>query len=337
MRALNPGKTVTMMKKRLANVAKLLVSVGLLAYLFTLIDWNDAWDSVKGMDWALFAAALLLFQSTLLIRSYRWGALLDALQIHAPIIRLLYLYYVGTFFNTFLPSGFGGDAIKMYELNRHSHRAPEAISTVLVDRLAGIAVSLAMGLFAWPFVSQALPKRESLFVLAISCGGLLATMMLFQRRLATWILHWMPKGIRNWLGGLYQAIHTCGTQALRKALFYSVLFNLVLFTMNYLIARALGQSIPFLQVVAFTPVISLSMLIPSVGALGTREGAYVLLFGAAGVPEHVAIAMSLTFYLINVLTGIIGAILYAGGAITGLGTHRTAKEMDGSIDRRAGL
>ena len=63
------------------------------------------------------------------------------------------------------------------------------------------------------------------------------------------------------------------------------------------------------------------MLIPSVGALGTREGAYVLLFGSTGVDEPLAIALSLSFYLVNVMTGAIGAILYAGSAVSGLRTR----------------
>lgn len=326
-----------MARNRLASLLKLLISLGLLALLSRVIDWRQAWASLRGMRWALFAAAFSLFQVTLLIRSYRWRTLLDALETHVPIPRLLYLYYVGTFFNTFLPSGFGGDAVKMYELGRYSHRPSDAIGTVLVDRLAGIVVSLALGVLAWPFAYRALPLREAVFVLAVSCGGLLAAWLLFQRKLADRLMRYTPAKVRGALERLYLAVHTCGTRALRRALGISVLFNLVLFGMNYVIALALGQEIPFTYFVAFMPIISLSMLIPSVGALGTREGAYVLLFGAAGVPDHLAIAMSLAFYLVNVLTGIIGAVLYAGAALPGLAPRSSTKEPDGSFGRRSGL
>jgi hypothetical protein len=326
-----------MPKNRIANLLKILISLGLLALLSRLIDWNQAWASLRGMSLPLFVGAFLLFQTTLLIRSYRWRALLDALGTRVPILRLLYLYYAGAFFNTFLPSGFGGDAVKMYELAHYSRRPSEAIGTVLVDRLAGIVVSLAMGVLAWPFAYRAVQPREAIFVLVISCGGLLGAWLLFRRSLADRVLHYAPNKVRSWMERLYNAVHTCGTQALRKALAISVLFNLVLFAMNYAIALALGQQIPFAYFVAFMPIISLSMLIPSVGALGTREGAYVLLFGAAGVPGHVAIAMSLAFYLVNVLTGIIGAALYATAALTGLGARPITKESDGPVDRRPGL
>lgn len=254
----------------------------------------------------------------MLIRAFRWRYLLQAVDVPVPIHRLLYLYYVGSFFNTFLPSGFGGDAVKMYELSRYSRRASESVGTVLVDRLAGIIVLFVMGLAVWPFTYRDLPADSAWVLLAVSGGGLLASWLLFQRRLADPLLRIIPGKVGAKVAELYAAIHAAGTGALWRALGASVVFNVVLFTLNYFIALALDVHLPFVYFIAFMPILSLSLLIPSVGALGTREGAYVLLFGAAGVAQPVAMAMSLTFYLINVLTGLIGIALYAIDAARGL-------------------
>jgi hypothetical protein len=192
----------------------------------------------------------------------------------------------------------------------------------LVDRLAGIVVLLAMGLVVWPWASAGLPRSEAALLLGASIVGLAGAWLLFQRGLVDRVLAVAPARIRGPIERLYAAVHACGTRALAKSLAISTLFNAVLFTVTYVLSLALGQRIPFLYFVAFMPVISLSMLIPSVGALGTREGAYALLFGAAGTPRHVAVAMSLSFYLINVLTGLIGAVLYMIDAGSGLGAAR---------------
>ncbi len=88
--------------------------------------------------------------------------------MEVPLRRLLYLYYVGNFFNTFLPSGFGGDAVKMYELARYSRRGSESVGTVLVDRLTGIIVLFVMGLVVWPFVYRDLPGNFS----TVFAGGI---------------------------------------------------------------------------------------------------------------------------------------------------------------------
>ena len=310
------------MRNRLVTIAKLVISAGLLSLLYSLFDLSESLQALNDIHLGYFVVAFCLFQATMVIRAYRWRALLDALEVRVPIYRLVYLYYVGVFFNTFLPSGFGGDAVKAYELARHTDRVSESIGTVFVDRLAGIVVLLVMGLLVWPFARGLLPAREGLFILLVSLVGVLAALALFWERLAERLLSLLPGKIGAKAMGLYRAVHACGTRALTKALAISVGFNVVLLLMNYALALALGVRIPIVFFVAFMPILSLSMLIPSIGALGTREGAYVLLFGPAGVSEPVAIAMSLAFYAVNVLTGVIGGLLYGGATLGELSKGR---------------
>jgi hypothetical protein len=307
------------LKKRAFDLAKLLISAVLLVVLFTVFDLQESLAALRGIDLRYLAIAFLLFQTSMLIRSFRWRFLLDAVHVPVPIHRLLYLYYVGTFFNTFLPSGFGGDAVKMIELARYSQRSSESVGTVLVDRLAGIIVLFIMGLMALPFAYRRLPAEQSWFLLVVSVVGLLGSWVLFRKAWVTALLRIVPGKVGRKVTELYEAIHACGTGALAKSLAVSALFNVTLFGLNYAIALGLGLHIPFSYFIAFMPILSLSMLIPSVGALGTREGAYALLFGAAGVAEPLAIAMSLAYYVINVATGIIGATLYGLAALRGLG------------------
>jgi len=310
-------------RNRLLNLVKIVISIVLLILVFRIVDVGEAWQALRGINLPLFGLAFLLFALSLILRSYRWRFLLEAVDVHMPVHRLVYLYFAGVFFNTFLPSGFGGDAIKMYELNRYSKKGSESISTVLMDRLTGIIMLFIMGLIALPLARDVLPREQLWFLGIVSLGGLVATWVLFQRKLADLVLRFMPGAIREKLASLYDAIHACGTRALGKALAVSALFNLTLFALNYCLARALGAQVSIVHIAAFMPLISLSMLIPSVGALGTRESAYVFLFGSAGVPEAVAAAMSLAFYLVNVLTGLIGGALYAINAMRDMGQDPT--------------
>lgn len=312
------------MRKRLVSLLKLALSLGLLLLLFHFFDFGESWAALQQMDVGYFVAAFLLFLVTIVLRAVRWRFFLDAVAVPVPLHRLVYLYFAGVFFNTFLPSGFGGDAVKTYELARYSHRVSDSLSTVLMDRLSGLVVLFVTGLLALPFTYQSLPRDEVVLLLVASSGGLIATWVLFRQELAGRVLRAIPARFRAKLEALYQAIHICGTEALWKGLAISVAFSAILFVMNHLIALALDTHVPFLYFVAFMPILSLSMLLPSFGALGTREGAYVLLFGTAGVSQPIAIAMSLLLYLISVLTGVIGGVLYAINALTGL---RVADEL----------
>ena len=56
-------------------------------------------------------------------------------------------------------------------------------------------------------------------------------------------------------------------------------------------------------------------MLPSVGGLGVRELSYATLFPLAGVPEPVAVSMSLLIYVNTFVTGLIGGAIYLlGGA-----------------------
>jgi glycosyltransferase 2 family protein len=284
------------------------------------MDVQQSWDALRGMHIGLFLMALLLFWLTQLIRAYRWRVLLDAVDMPVPIWRLTYLYVVGTFFNTFLPSGFGGDAIKIYELNRYSHRGPASVSTVLLDRLVGLAMVFALGLVALPLVYADLPQQEALIVAIVCLGGLVGSWLFFQQRFIEPVLRILPQGVRDKLMALYGVVQAAAqTGALWRSLVISLVFSIVLFAINYILALAVGIQISLWYIVAFMPILSLSMTIPSIGALGTREGAYVLLFATAGVAAPLALAMSLAFYALNVAIGIVGGLLYAAAALLGLG------------------
>ena len=302
------------------NLLKLGISAGLLFVLYRTMDVQQSWDALRGIHIGFFLMALLLLWSTQLIRAYRWRVLLDAVDVPVPVLRLAYLYVVGTFFNTFLPSGFGGDAVKIYELNRYSHRGPASVSTVLLDRLVGLAMVFALGLVALPLVYADLPQPEALIIAVVCLAGLVGSWLLFQQRLIQPILRILPHSVRDKLMALYDVVQAAAqTGALWRSLGISLLFSVVLFAINYVLALAVGIHISLWYIVAFMPILSLSMTIPSIGALGTREGAYVLLFATAGVAAPLALAMSLAFYALNVAIGIVGRLLYAGAALQGLG------------------
>jgi hypothetical protein len=95
----------------------------------------------------------------LVVRTFRWRALLVGLGLAPSFGRLLKLYFVGAFFNTFLLSGFGGDVVRVIELAQDERRSA-AFGTVLVDRMTGILSLFLMGLIVLPFTRE----------LALVCG-----------------------------------------------------------------------------------------------------------------------------------------------------------------------
>jgi uncharacterized membrane protein YbhN (UPF0104 family) len=308
-------------KNRLFNLLKIGLSLGLLALLFTQIGIGDAIGAIREMDLGAFFVAFLLFLLGVLIRAYRWQGLLEAVQLHVSLRRLVVLYFVGSFFNTFLPTGVGGDVVRVYELSRDSQRTPESVGTVFVDRLAGLVVLFALALVALPFSGELITRELKLVILAIAGGGILAAWLLFQRTLADRLLQLLPLGdrIQGKVGELYHAVHACGTGAMGRALGVSLLFNLLLISVVAVLAVGLDIRVSLWYFLLFVPLISFSLTLPiSVAGLGVRETTFVLLFRQAGVGQPQAFALSLAFYGVTVATGLVGGALYAAEGMRGL-------------------
>ena len=75
------------------------------------------------------------------------GILVRSLHADVPFKRLVELYFVGGFFNVFLPSGFGGDVVRILELAQDVP-AGLAAGTVIIDRLTGLMMLFALALLA---------------------------------------------------------------------------------------------------------------------------------------------------------------------------------------------
>jgi uncharacterized protein (TIRG00374 family) len=316
------------MKNRLLNLLKIVLSVGLLVRLLSRIGIDEAMGAIREMDPGALVAAFLLFQLGVVVRAYRWQRLLEAVRFPVPLRRLVILYFVGGFFNTFLPTGVGGDVVRIYELSKDSQRASESAGTVFVDRLSGLVVLFALALVALPFSVGLITAELRLVTLAIAGGGIVIAWLLFQQSWADRLLELLPFGdrLRVKVRDLYQAVHACGTGAMNRALGISLLFNFILISHVAVLALGLGIRVSPWYFVLFVPLISFSLVLPvSISGLGVRETTFVLLFGQAGVGQPQALALSLAFYGVTVATGLVGGVLYVLEGMRGL-AGRKARE-----------
>jgi uncharacterized protein (TIRG00374 family) len=314
------------LRGRLLNILKVGISLaGLLIILLTQ-DVRQGLSLLLAMDWLPFLVALLLFLSGALVRAYRWGSLVWALGVEVSWWRLVDLYFVCAFFSQFLPTGVGGDAVKMYELSRDDHKAAPAISSVLVDRFLGLFVLFAMALVALIWGRDLVEPQERLLIAAVSIASLLGVALLLQR---TWIEALGRRlGLDRLLGRfkilseLYASLHLYGPAALLRATAASVAWNLILIVAYYLLARAVGIDLHLWYYFLFVPIISVALMIPSVGGLGVREGITVILFAQAGVEESQALALGLAYLITLWFTALIGAILYFTQGLRGVHQER---------------
>lgn len=315
------------MRKQLFNILKIVVSAGLIIYLLAFqVNVGQLWRVMRQVRWGYLLAAMVLMIGGTALRAVRWQVLLQALDIQVPLRRLVHLYFVGAFFNIFLPSGLGGDAVKMAELARSTGHAPEAVGTTLVDRATGLWVLFVLALLAMPFSQALLPDGWLPVIVFGTLAGVIGGWMVMATPLVPWLGSKVRLPGQEKLERFYHSVSQLGYPALGKACLVSLIFNLLLIVFNLLIAYGTGVDQPLGIFLLFTPLISFSLTLPiSVGGLGVREQTYILLFGALGVSDAASTAMSLTNYAITLVVGLVGGVLYALGGTTRL----VAKQTDG--------
>ncbi len=302
------------MRKHLSTILKVAITVGGLIYVLTEVSFAEVQAELIGIRWSWAILALLMVVGSLVVRAYRWYLLLQGLGVTVQFKRLVELYFVGSFFNSFLPSGFGGDVVRVLEAAQNVP-ANVAAGTVIVDRLTGLLMLFAMALIALPFRPDSFPPDLTWQITAISLIGLVAGFLLLDGRLIQRWGRWLPGKLSvtdpdKPLAKLLQAVHGCGWPAIIKALGVSVIFNFILSGWWLVSGWSIGYDVPFTHYLLVVPILSVLLLIPSIGGLGVRETVAPILFASAGLTFAEAATLSILNFLLLRVSGLFGGLVY---------------------------
>jgi uncharacterized membrane protein YbhN (UPF0104 family) len=200
---------------------------------------------------------------------------------------------------------------------------------VVIDRFLGIVVLLAMGvaalLLAGDWVDPRLTWALAILFVASLAGYWLLRQRWLLKRLRPLLPQRLTRPLEKTFRALYEGLQGYSRKTLAKALLVSFIFNVSWIGVNVLLGWSLSIQATLVQYLVFVPLVSLSLLLPSVGGLGVRELTYVGLFSLVGVPEEKAFALGLLVYAVNVATGLIGGTIYL---VQGLGAHRRKGPVD---------
>lgn len=312
--------------KKVQGVLQIGLSLVLLGWLLSHVGLDKVIHTLSNIDWVWYLPAFFLFLLNIIIRAYRWYLLLHSLNERPSLTHLTYLYFIGFFANNFIPSGFGGDVVKIASLRQSYGRGTEALSSVVMERVTGLMGSAIIALIAlvWNAISHTtnieLPLALWIVILFISFGVPIAFVLVRWFELTRFITQRIPAlsnlpkfdKLEQKLEQLEDTVRRYPIPILLQSLAISIPFTLSLILVQYSIARALSVDVPLAVFGLFVPIIAIVNLLPiSFNGLGLREGVYLFLFGSIGVVKDSAVAMSLAFYFLRFSAGMIGGLLYA--------------------------
>jgi hypothetical protein len=219
------------------------------------------------------------------------------------------------FFNNFLPSSIGGDAIKGYDLYRYSQKGKESFTTVFLERYTGLAALLLIGLISLVFISS-LPDVK-ISILGISTIFIVGTIVVANSRVKNLIFKLVSKlKITKLEKVVFEVYETFGKYKNHKSSFLNAVFlSIIIQVMNIVVyiilSNALNIKVPWGYFFLFFPIITVISMLPiSINGLGIREGVNVYLFTQVGVANSQALSLSLSWFLMVMVISLLGGFVF---------------------------
>ena len=210
-----------------------------------------------------------------------------------PLGAVLRIFFVSTFVGTFLPASVGGDAVRAYSLAKLNVRGGDAVASVFMDRMLGVASLLLMALVGLPLARDLAANSAIVAALARARrrSASLTLLLIFSRRIAARGVAMHRRGCRS--RGAARRPPACsnrfgGTPAITRSWptcsSCSIAVQVLRIVQAYCLGRGLGIDAPLTTYFAFIPLILLVMLLPvTFNGIGTSQAAFVWFFARAGV------------------------------------------------------
>jgi len=302
-------------------LAKAAVTATILGVLAAKVNLHVVAAQIGSIGLISCAIGVLLMLCLSMLVALRWSLILARMQSPMSFSQSWRLVLIGLFFNQVLPSGLGGDAVRVWLMARAGTRLRTAFLSVAVDRLFALsAVILCM----CAFLSRLLHGPAARPVALLAATGVIGILALLGLdHIAGWLARtvaWVHQATGKRLAPLFGVMRELATVVrliLRSpigggaVIGISVVNQLALGWLVYFIAQRLHVDIGLVEVIAvFSPAFLLSMMPISLGGWGVREVALVWLLGMEHVPEDAALAISLLFGIITTSAGLIGGVLW---------------------------
>lgn len=277
-------------KKQVWNLLKLILKITFSAlaicYVFSKLDLSAIGTAIfRANPWWLMGA-LLVYVSSQLVSAFRLSSLFGAMNLHISHKTNIRLYWLGMFYNFFLPGGVGGDGYKVFFINKYFKTPVKSLlAAIFADRLSGLSVILVYLLALVYYIEYSFPYQGFLFLLIpLVSGGYYLFLYIFGRRMTK--AFWQVSGYSLAVQGLQMI----------TAIF-------ILMSMDAITAQ---QTHDYLFLFLLSSIASAVPL--TLGGIGAREMTFAIGSQYLGTNQEYAVALSLLFYLISLASSLPGIV-----------------------------
>ncbi len=265
---------------------KIILSCAALYYVFSKIDFKEVGQTMINAKISWLIIALTVFSISQIVASKRLLVLFKLLESNISFLQNLKLYWLGLFYNLFLPGGVGGDGFKIYLINKYEDiKLKKIIGAILSDRISGLVIIVVLILGLISFLPLRFPILQfSWLLIPFAFFAYYLFLHLFYKYLKAAFLPTLFWSLIGQLGQMLAVIAILfALNAFKIELLYSYFFLFFL--------SAIAGALPI-----------------TLGGIGARE--FVFMWGATlwNINPSVVISLSLLFYIVSAISALPGLI-----------------------------
>ncbi len=295
------------------------IGIGLIFLLLLKVKPREIGAELKGFNfWYILPLLILTFVLTA-ISCWKWKILLKARGISVGFWKLMSMYVMGYFFNTFMPSNVGGDVIRGYIFGKEIESAVESYASVFLERFTGLSALVFVSFVAFLIKIKFVLSVPLLAIsMSIVYAGYIFLLLLILndavRNLFAKIFHIkrLSTAIEK-LGKFHEAIISFKTKRniIIQALVISFAFHTLTSVNAYIACLSLGIQINFIPVMLVIPIILLVSMLPiTPWALGLWEWAFQIFYTQLGAAPEQGTAVAVLLRAKNLAAAFLGGILF---------------------------
>jgi glycosyltransferase 2 family protein len=296
---------------------KLIITASLCYWLFSNIEFQTLRHSLERIGAFWIVAGVLLHMVVYLLGALRWWQLLTHTHTTTPFLKVFPSYYLGVFFNNFLPTGIGGDAVRILHLRIRGISTKLLISATFIDRIIGITTVIIMGLCGLIISKKIEVEIHSIAVLISLIAIVIIAMAILLSERGIQFMKAMEKKYQSnliikWLFELMVVCYSYRSAKIRIfiAFVISAVGQSLIVLVYYIIGSILTIDLPPSAYFIAIPAVFLASSLPiSIGGLGVREGTLVAIMITFGVNPQIAINLSLIYLIVFWLSSLPGSLV----------------------------
>lgn len=279
------GNSSFNLKKLFKPLLQLLVTALALYLVLRKTDLTKLFGIIRSANPWYLLLSLFFFNISKLFNALRLNRFFKVIGIELSTRYNLKLYYLGMFYNLFLPGGVGGDGYKIYVLQKnHGMKMINIFHAVLWDRICGMVALVFLSLILLIPSTFALKLPQLVPYAWILLGAIYPLAMLLNRLFyKQFIKVFTITALESMLVQITQVI--------------SVFFILQAITLH-------AHHIDYLAIFLFS---SIATILPiTIGGAGAREVTFFYLLNYINLETSTGVALSFIFFGISALSSFAG-------------------------------